>query len=206
MDAILQRDQYLAARIEQVEITLEEETNSIRFLDDESIVESRRASVIQPSSVGNDTSDPTATEIDVIALDTLPINPQDFETFLKSSRVYTRANPNEVDMISVRGSTVQTSTSSTLSRFSLNHMSIVSVFRLPITLDDITKIGSDLTFGKLISGQASPIILGQTTAPQAPDRSGVPVEHLGESEDNSYSGRIPVVKYETLKCLQENDI
>jgi hypothetical protein len=191
VDAILQEDKNIAARIEQMEVTLEEETNSIRPLNDETIVKSRRASMTQPSStVGNDTSDATATEMNVMAPDTLRINPQ-FETFLKSSRVYMRANANEVDMISVRGSTIQTSTSNALSAFSLNHISITSVFRLPITLDDITKIGSDLTFGKLMLGQAL-------------DGKGVPVEYLGKVE--RVHDDMSAVKYEPLSHSEGNDI
>jgi len=62
---------------------------------------------------------------------------REFEIVLSKSPVYTRVDDgHEVDR-SCRGSTVVTSELSVLSTFSLNDISIISVFRLPITLMDI---------------------------------------------------------------------
>jgi hypothetical protein len=48
-----------------------------------------------------------------------------------------------------------------LSDISLNDISIIAVFRLPITLDDINKFGPGLTFEALLSEQALRVVSSQ---------------------------------------------
>jgi hypothetical protein len=78
----------------------------------------------------------------------------DFEVVLEESRVYTRVDSNNESDASFTSSTVRTNAWSMLSGISLNDISIIAVFRLPITLDDINKFGPGLTFGALLSEQA----------------------------------------------------
>jgi len=66
-----------------------------------------------------------------------------FEIVLSRSPVYTRVDEgNEVDR-SCRGSTVMTSELSVLSTISLNDISIIAVFRLPITLMGISNTSGE---------------------------------------------------------------
>jgi hypothetical protein len=78
----------------------------------------------------------------------------DFEVVLEESRVYTRVDSNNESDASFTSSTVRTNAWSMLSGISLNDISIIAVFRLPITLDDINKFGPGLKFGALLSEQA----------------------------------------------------
>jgi hypothetical protein len=84
-----------------------------------------------------------------------PKRVKEYERMLETSRVYTRVHrgPSEIDPMSIRGSTFRT-TSSAFSEISLNHLSIISVYRLPITLNDINSIGAGLTFAtRLVSSR-----------------------------------------------------
>lgn len=129
-------DNDLATRIEQPSQDLELE-----------ITGSIRSHVSQPTirpSASETTTDST--------IEGSPVSngSREFELLLKASRVYARANLKEVEMMSVRRSTIQT-ISSTLSDIALNHMSIISIYRLSIPLKDIGKIGPALTFTSLLA-------------------------------------------------------
>ncbi|KAI1874255.1 uncharacterized protein JN550_002834 [Neoarthrinium moseri] len=78
---------------------------------------------------------------------------REFEEQLEATQVYRRVKTNEIDTMSLRPSTLHTRFS-ILSRFSLNDISIVGLFRIPITLSDMETIGADLTFSTLLSQQS----------------------------------------------------
>lgn len=92
------------------------------------------------------------TERDLTKEFTTPVShfSRDFETMLVNSHVYGRTSAgHELDM-SAAGSLFSRSDWSRLSRFSLNDISKISVYRLPITLDEIEEFGSHLTFGRFL--------------------------------------------------------
>ncbi|KAK4446684.1 P-loop containing nucleoside triphosphate hydrolase protein [Podospora aff. communis PSN243] len=142
VDNMLLGDENLAARIEQSGREIEPETQSIASADSQSTARPQEA----------DTGASQSGQVDEHELQDSQVSSQlqDYERLLEASRVYTRANPNEIDLLSVRGSTIRTM-SSTLSDISLNHMSIIAVYRLPITLNDINSIGTGLTFATHIA-------------------------------------------------------
>jgi len=133
-------DENLAARIEQSGREIEAETQSIASADSQSTTRPPEADIVASQSG----------EVDELQDTQASSQPQEYERLLETSRVYARANPNEVDLLSVRGSTIRTM-SSTLSEISMNHMSIIAVYRLPITLNDINSIGTGLTFATHIT-------------------------------------------------------
>lgn len=85
------------------------------------------------------------------------VSRRDFEITLEESRVYTRTEFNDSDM-SFTSSAIR---SHAWSMLSLNDISIVAVFRLPITLADIECFGPGLTFAALLKGEAPQVATSQ---------------------------------------------
>lgn len=141
VEQILQRDEEFAERMRQIdgEMDLMITDRSVRFHDSESIAVSHRLSMAAGPSRNRDSVvslrgwQPTTLE-----------NRREFEAILEQSRVYTRTSSNEVDGASLASSNVR---SHAWSMLSLNDISIIAVFRLPVTLDDIVSFGPNLTLG-----------------------------------------------------------
>ncbi|KAJ3548480.1 hypothetical protein NM208_g989 [Fusarium decemcellulare] len=140
VDLILQRDQDFAARLQRLEDPFEGQPRSIRFFDNES-----RATAFPPNS---SSSEPGS------------LVRREFEEILENSRVYSRSESNESD----KSFTSSAVLSHAWSMLSLNDISIVAVFRLPITLDDIESFGPGLTFGMLLRNPIVTAIPAQTTS------------------------------------------
>ncbi|KAF5011586.1 hypothetical protein FDECE_2307 [Fusarium decemcellulare] len=152
VDLILQRDQDFAARLQRLEDPFEGQPRSIRFFDNESVlsVPHTNSTSIASNSLPSSSS---SSEPGSLAR-------REFEEILENSRVYSRSESNESDM-SLTSSTVL---SHAWSMLSLNDISIVAVFRLPITLDDIESFGAGLTFGMLLRNPIVTAIPAQTTS------------------------------------------
>lgn len=80
---------------------------------------------------------------------------RELEIALESSWVYSRNASNELDRMSLRNSIARSSIWSILTGKSLSDISVLSVYRLPITLDDITQLGPGLTFERILLDQQS---------------------------------------------------
>lgn len=80
----------------------------------------------------------------------------DFELALQRSRVYSRSYSNQCD-VSFTTSTAPTNAWSMLSGLSLNDISVVSAFRLPITLNDMHLVAPGSTFSTMFMDQALPM-------------------------------------------------
>ncbi|KAM5350063.1 hypothetical protein ACJ41O_006568 [Fusarium nematophilum] len=146
VDLILQRDQGFAARLQRLEDPFEGQDRSIRFFDNESITSHRT------STMSNNTP-PISSEPGSLAR-------REFEEVLEQSRVYTRSEFNNSEV----SFTSSTALSHAWSMLSLNDISIVAVFRLPVTLDDIDSFGPGLTFGTLLRNPNTQVIPAQTTS------------------------------------------
>jgi len=84
------------------------------------------------------------------------LEPREFEAALESSWVYSRVAPtNELDRMSLRSSIARSIMWSILTGKSLSDISVLSVYRLPITLNDITQLGPNLTFERILLDQQS---------------------------------------------------
>ncbi|KAK3318869.1 ras family-domain-containing protein [Apodospora peruviana] len=160
VEQILQRDEEFAARVRNLDEMQVAENQSVRFYDNDSVADPRRLSVMTaPVSEGPLGSGLPANATPSLASDMSSLTSREFEMVLEQSRVYSRTVGNGSDM-SLSSSTVR---SHAWTMLSLNDISIVSVFRLPITLDDITNFGIDLTFTALIQGQI-PVINGPSSS------------------------------------------
>lgn len=72
-----------------------------------------------------------------------------------AARVYARVQSNDCDM-SFTSSAIRTTAWSMLSGLSLNDISIISVLALPISLEEVESIGSQLAFARIISAAQEP--------------------------------------------------
>ena len=109
-----------------------------------SIITTSSESLPVRSTTATTSSDPTWT-----------LEPREFELALESSWVYSRNASNELDRMSLRSSIARSSVWSILTGKSLGDISVLSVYRLPITLRDITQLGQGLTFERIFLHQQS---------------------------------------------------
>ncbi len=130
---------------------------SVRFLDDnESMIPSH-----DPSSAGQ-TPSKGAAVLPTIG-ESMPLEgsfgsapfPKEFETVLEQTRVYARSQSNDCD-VSFTSSAIRTTAWSALSGLSLNDISVISVLALPISWEEVDKMGSHLTFAGVLSGVQPP--------------------------------------------------
>ncbi|KAK3349685.1 hypothetical protein B0T25DRAFT_548707 [Lasiosphaeria hispida] len=187
VDTMLRDDGDLAARIALSERGLEAETQSIILQDSRSTL--RPAKYPESSSISL-----------VEDSECEPPRLGDFECLLETSRPYRRAEPNEVDMMSTRGSTIRT-VFSTLSFITMNDISIIAVYRLPITLNEITKIGKNLTFTGVLSEKQNPLSLRQNMYSTVPNRMPVKIVVIGDEE----SGTAELCRCYLSKSLEEGE-
>ena len=151
VEQILQRDEEFAVYIRSQADIPTMEGRSVRFHDNDSVVTSRRLPgmlIGTPDPVSNSALLTTATPLsgsETSSQGSLASRGE-FETILEESRVYSRAQSHDSD-ISFTSSAVR---SRAWSMLSLNDISIIAVFRLPITLDDINAFGPGLTFATLL--------------------------------------------------------
>ena len=140
----------------------------MRFHDNDSVGTSRRLSrmpIDTPDPVSNSALLTTPTPLFVsekssTSLEGSLASRREFEAILEESRVYSRAQSHDSD-ISFTSSAVR---SHAWSMLSLNDISIIAVFRLPITLDDINAFGPGLTFATLLNKN---LVLGILNSQQA---------------------------------------
>ncbi|KAM7198889.1 Ras family domain containing protein [Naviculisporaceae sp. PSN 640] len=119
----------------------------------------RLSTMTMPAPGATSGSGSSANDTPWLASGASNLTSREFEMVLEQSRVYSRTTGNDSD-ISLSSSTVR---SHAWTMLSLNDISIVSVFRLPVTLADITAFGPDLTFASLIQGQV-PAIAGPSSS------------------------------------------
>ncbi|RTE83512.1 hypothetical protein BHE90_001906 [Fusarium euwallaceae] len=172
VDEVLQQNEALAHRLQRLEGNLMSDSRSVKFFDDASSIISKRLSFLSMRSLDSSSSSTfsesqkrqsvTITSPSIVARN-------DFELALERSRVYNRTQLNESD-ISFTSSTAPTHAWSMLSGLSLNDMSIVSAFRLPITLDDIDLLAPGSTFSILLTEQLTTTTITSPAVEATPKR------------------------------------
>ena len=155
---MLQQNKALMARLHRLESSLGPDVRSVKFMDDSS-------SSFSPSRMSRmstySTNIVSAAIPRRIASSIARFSVLSFEAALQNSRVYNRNEMNDSD-VSFTTSTAPTNAWSMLSGLSLNDISIISVFRLPLSLDDLNAFAMGTTFSSLLSQQ--PEVPGSTTA------------------------------------------
>jgi hypothetical protein len=152
VEQILQRDEEFAERLRDVDDTIwVAETRSVRFYDNESTVE-------LPSQPTMTAPGPGRRPVSQDRRSSLSFTGRrEFEAILEQSRVYSRSASNESEDLSMASSAVR---SHAWSMLSLNDISIIAIFRLPVTLDDIDSLGPGLTFASVFQEHAEEPVLG----------------------------------------------
>ncbi|KAF5665698.1 cell division control 42 [Fusarium heterosporum] len=158
MDAVIKQNEVLAQRLEKLEGGTGSDMQSVKFSDDSSSIMSRRLSSLSlkrssVSSLKSLTS--LALKRQSITISSPSIVPKSgFEEELEQSRVYSRTQLNESDM-SFTSSSAPSNAWSMLSGISLNDISVISAFRLPLTAKDIELLAPGSTFSVLLAEQMS---------------------------------------------------
>lgn len=154
VEEVLEQNRTLGQQLNLLENGSSWDTRSVKFIDDTASIRSRRL------SLRNITSNPSASvprqrPFSVAASLRQSLSRRDFELALEKSRVYNRSQSNETDISSFTTSTAPTNTWSMLSGLSLNDISVISAFRLPISLTEINNIAPGSTFSTLLKEQSS---------------------------------------------------
>ncbi|KXH27009.1 hypothetical protein CNYM01_09434 [Colletotrichum nymphaeae SA-01] len=166
VDEILEQNRTLAEHLKLLDSEASWDARSVKFMDDVSSIMSRPGStqgVIyrSPSSV---LQRPQPLDGSTI----MTLSRKKFELDLGQSRVYQRTQDRETDRSSFTTSHAPTSAWSMLSGLSIGDISIVSAFRLPITLKEINKIAPGSIFSGLLMDHQS---MQDQTRPEALERS-----------------------------------
>ncbi|KAM5349715.1 hypothetical protein ACJ41O_006220 [Fusarium nematophilum] len=187
VDEVLQQNEALAQRLQRLEGGLMPDFRSIKFFDEASSRVSRRLSFLSVKSASSASSGTGSSETlrpSSIAISNPSIIPRsDFEVALEQSRVYNRTQANESDA-SFTTSTAPTNAWSMLSGMSLNDISIISAFRLPITLDDIDLVAPGSTFSILLTEQARAHTANPPVEQIGPSQPDVGTSRQGEPKGN----------------------
>ncbi|KAF4994839.1 hypothetical protein FGRMN_5528 [Fusarium graminum] len=158
MDAVIKQNEVLAQRLEKLEVGTGSGMQSIKFSDDSSSIMSRRLSSLslKRSSVSSlkSLTSLSLKRTSIIISSPSIVSKSEFEEELEQSRVYTRTQLNESDM-SFTSSSAPSNAWSMLSGMSLNDISVISAFRLPITAKDIELLAPGSTFSVLLAEQMS---------------------------------------------------
>ncbi|KAJ4211252.1 hypothetical protein NW759_012732 [Fusarium solani] len=172
VDEVLQQNEALAHRLQRLEGNLLSDSRSVKFFDDASSIISKRLSFLSVRSVDSSSSSiSSASQKRQSITITSPsiVARNDFELALERSRVYNRTQLNESD-VSFTSSTAPSAAWSMLSGLSLNDISIISAFRLPITLDDIDLLAPGSTFSILLTEQLTATMTTSATVEAEPRR------------------------------------
>ncbi|KAK1721441.1 uncharacterized protein BDZ83DRAFT_629754 [Colletotrichum acutatum] len=153
VDEILEQNRTLAENLKLLDSEASWDTRSVKFMDDASSIMSRPGST-QSVICGS----PSSVFRRPQPLDGSPITTlsrRNFELDLGQSRVYKRTQDRETDRSSFTTSNAPTSAWSMLSGLSISNISILSAFRLPITLKEMNKIAPGSIFSNLLMEQQS---------------------------------------------------
>ncbi|KAK4450258.1 hypothetical protein QBC34DRAFT_403159 [Podospora aff. communis PSN243] len=149
MNALQQQNNELMTRLMRMEAVYNDDAGSVKFLDDDqSSTFSRETPRIWTGS-----SLLRGFTAGIAARSGRPLSQSSFEMALGRSRVYLRTGANRMDG-SFTSSITRSNAWTMLSGLSLNAISVVSVFALPLTLRDINAIGPDLTMSSFFSEEA----------------------------------------------------
>jgi hypothetical protein len=160
VELILKRDEEFPSRMQEIDdMQAAEDQSMCRHENDTASADVRRQAIRAP-----DRAPP--------GLRSLLNAKRGFEMILEQSRVYSRTRFNKSDI----WFTSSAGWSHAWSHLSLNDISVISVFRLPVTLDDITSFGPGLTFVNLLQ-QPTPLTISDAQ---------------GAEEDGKSSASLPI--------------
>lgn len=149
---VVQQNETILRRFEQVNLHVGAENGSTRFLEDDvSTIRGRRTLHENFESSSYFLGLPVP-EGSILAQDERKNanSSRDFENILNETRVYKRVQSNQCD-VSFTTSIVRTHAWSMLSDLSLSDISAISIIALPVSLEEINNIGANLTFANMLS-------------------------------------------------------
>ncbi|KXH48459.1 hypothetical protein CSIM01_04838 [Colletotrichum simmondsii] len=211
VDEILEQNRTLAEQLKLLGSETSWDTRSVKFMDNASSIMSRPVSTqsVIYRSASAVFRRPGYLEGPMI----MTLSKRNFELDLDQSRVYKRTQDRETDRSSFTTSNAPTSAWSMLSGLSIGDISIVSAFRLPITLKEINKIAPGSIFSGLLMDHQS---MEDQTRPEASERSdsrsrapskgeksaGTLAFESDDSDDsNDVAYREPDIQHEGLKSF-----
>ena len=152
----MDKNEALLRRLEQYDANRFDDA-SVRFFDDNESMFHRHeiSSAAKSSSPGIAGIPATGDSIFLENFFETALSPREFEVILEQTRVYARAQSNDCD-VSFTSSAIRTNAWSALSGLSLNDISVISVLALPISWEEVDKIGSHGTFAGILSGVQPP--------------------------------------------------
>ncbi|KAF4851774.1 hypothetical protein CGCSCA4_v003242 [Colletotrichum siamense] len=152
MEEVLEQNRTLGKHLRLMEDRGSLDVRSVKFMDDAMSIMSSRRSLRSMTSLPFSRARPPSS----LSSRQVDFARWDFEIALQRSRVYSRSHSNQCD-VSYTTSTAPTNAWSMLSGLSLNDISVVSAFRLPITLNDVHLVAPGSTFSAMFMEQALPI-------------------------------------------------
>ncbi|KAF4811511.1 Cell division control protein 42 [Colletotrichum siamense] len=152
MEQVLEQNRTLGQHLQLMEDRGPLDVRSVKFMDDAMSIMSSRRSLRSMTSLPFSRARPSSS----LSSRQVEFARWDFEIALQRSRVYSRSHSNQCD-VSYTTSTAPTNAWSMLSGLSLNDISVVSAFRLPITLNDVHLVAPGSTFSAMFMEQALPI-------------------------------------------------
>ncbi|KAF4482424.1 Cell division control protein 42-like protein [Colletotrichum fructicola Nara gc5] len=151
MEEVLEQNRTLGQHLRLMEDRGPLDVRSVKFMDDAMSIMSSRRSLRSMTSLPFSRARPSSS----LSSRQIDFARWDFEIALQRSRVYSRSHSNQCD-VSYTTSTAHTNAWSMLSGLSLNDISVVSAFRLPITLNDVHLVAPGSTFSAMFMEQALP--------------------------------------------------
>ncbi|KAK1457737.1 hypothetical protein CMEL01_15720 [Colletotrichum melonis] len=177
VDEILEQNRTLAEHLKLLDSEASWDTRSVKFIDDASSIMSRHGST--QSVIYRSPSPVFRRPQPLDGLTIMTLSRRNFELDLSQSRVYKRTQDCETDRFSLTTSNAPTSAWSMLSGLSIGDISIVSAFRLPITLNQINKIAPGSIFSGLLMDHQS---MEDETRPESLERSDSGSRALSKGE------------------------
>lgn len=144
MEEIIEQNRTLGQHLQLMEDRSHLDDRSVKFMEDAISMISSRRSLRSIAS----TAFPRARPSTSMSSRQVSVERWDLEIALQRSRVYSRSKSNQCDM-SYTTSTAPTNAWSMLSGISLNDVSVVSAYRLPITLNHIHLVAPGSTFSAM---------------------------------------------------------
>ncbi|KAL3295143.1 cdc42-like protein [Colletotrichum asianum] len=145
MEEIIEQNTTLGQHLQLMEDRSHLDARSVKFMDDTMSMISSRRSIRSMAS----TAFPRARPSTSMSSRQVSVERWDLEIALQRSRVYNRSQSNQCDM-SYTTSTAPTNAWSMLSGISLNDVSVVSAYRLPITLNHIHLVAPGSIFSAML--------------------------------------------------------
>lgn len=181
LEDVLEQNKPLAKRFQIMESQDHLDVRSVKFMDAELPTMSGQYSL---HSIGSSASQTDRTPSSTVLSQSNFVG-WDFEVALQKSRVYSRSTSNQCD-VSYTTSTAPTNAWTMLSGLSLNDISIVSAFRLPIALKDVHLVAPGSTLSATFKAQPLHILSEGNSMSFSMSKSSVSLPTMAPKRQTKY--------------------